>query len=461
MIPASRFAARRSALCRALGRGTFAFAAGRERPRNYPANVLEFRADSTFLWLFGLRAERGAVALLDAAAGRATLFLDPGASDDALWHGEAPSLSERAAPSGITDLRPLAQLERAALAAHPVHALAHTDPATVAELRALGITVADFGAPLDDATARLCDALIALRMCKDADELAELRAASALTARGHRAAMRATRPGRKESAVRAALEAEWIAADVAPAYPSIVTVRGEVLHHRTYAGTLTDGDLLLCDAGAESPGLGYASDVTRTWPVGGRFSARQRDAYALVLASQTAAIARCRPGTEYRDVHLAASRVLAEGLVALGLLRGDPETLVAEGAHAVFFPHGVGHLLGLDVHDMEGFGDRAGYAPGRARSPQFGLSYLRLDRPLAEGWVVTIEPGFYVAPAILRDPALRVRLGDRVAWAEAERWIGFGGIRIEDDVHVTAADPEVLTLEIPKDIDAVESSIGD
>ncbi len=460
MTPASRFAARQAALCRALGHGTFAFAAGRDRPRNYPANVLEFRADSTFLWLFGLPAERGAVALLDAAAGRATLFLDPGAADDALWHGEAPSLAERGAPSGVADLRPLSQLERAVAAARPVRALPHTDPATVAELRALGVGVAEFGAPLDDAAAHLADALIGLRMCKDADELAELRAACALTARGHRAAMRATRPGRKESDVRAALEAEWIAADVAPAYPSIVTVRGEVLHNRTYGGTLAEGDLLLCDAGAESPGLGYASDVTRTWPVSGRFSERQRDAYALVLASQRAAIAKCRVGVEYREVHLEASRVLAEGLVALGLLRGDPAALVADGAHAVFFPHGIGHLLGLDVHDMEGFGDRAGYAPGRARSSQFGLSYLRLDRPLVADCVVTIEPGFYVVPAILRDLGLHERLGDRVAWAEAERWIGFGGIRIEDDVRVTGGDPEVLTSEIPKNIEAVESSIG-
>jgi Xaa-Pro aminopeptidase len=244
-----------------------------------------------------------------------------------------------------------------------------------------------------------------------------------------------------------------------PAYPSIVTVRGEILHNRHHGHTLADGQLLLCDAGAEST-TGYATDVTRTWPVSGRFDARQRDAYQLVLEAQLAALDRRRAGLEYRDVHLAASRTLAAGLVGLGLLRGSPDELVASGAHAVFFPHGVGHLLGLDVHDLEGLGDRAGYAAGRARSPQFGLAYLRMDRPLAPDMTVTVEPGFYVVPALLADPALRQRLGDQVAWSEAERWIGFGGIRIEDDVRVTAGDPEVLTAETPKTIEEMEAIVG-
>src|SRR5262249_14391056 len=155
-----------------------------------------------------------------------------------------------------------------------------------------------------------------------------------------------------------------------------------------------------------------------------------------------AAIELCRPGREYRDIHLAACRAIAVGLVDLGLLRGNPDELVAAGAHAVFFPHGVGHLIGLDVHDLEGLGDRAGYARGSKRSAQFGLSYLRLDRPLEADSVVTIEPGFYVVPALLADRDLRARLGDRVDWAAAERWVGFGGIRIEDDVRVTTAAPE-------------------
>jgi Xaa-Pro aminopeptidase len=219
---------------------------------------------------------------------------------------------------------------------------------------------------------------------------------------------------------------------------------------------MREGDLLLADVGAETPD-GWAGDVTRTWPVGRRFSATQRDAYELVLAANRAATAAVAPGVRYRDVHLTACRVLAEGLVSLGILRGDPDELVADGVHALFFPHGVGHLLGLDVHDMEDLGDRAGYAPGRSRSSQFGLSYLRLDRDLQPGMAVTIEPGFYVVPAILRDPTLSAAAGDRLVRAALERFSDVRGIRIEDDVLVTETGHDVLTSDIPSSVADVEA----
>jgi Xaa-Pro aminopeptidase len=310
--------------------------------------------------------------------------------------------------------------------------------------------------PLDLA---LADAMIELRLTHDEGALELIRRAIEGTTAAHLAGMAATRPGRLEHEVRAAMEHEFLRRGMTTAYNSIVTVHGEVLHNTTYDGRLGEHDLLLADVGGELEG--WANDVTRTWPVSGRFSATQRAIYDIVLQANIDAIAKVRPGARYRDVHLAACLTLAQGLVDEGLLRGDPQSLVERGAHAIFFPHGVGHLLGLDVHDREDLGDRAGYAPGRTRSSQFGLGYLRLDRDLAPGMQVTIEPGIYLVPAILERQAL---VGPFVADrsfdpAAVARFSDVRGIRIEDDVLCTAADPEVLTAAIPKQASAVESAV--
>lgn len=204
--------------------------------------------------------------------------------------------------------------------------------------------------------------------------------------------MAATATAKTEAQIRAAMESVVMAHNMSCAYSSIVTVHGEVLHNDRYDRAIQPGDLLLADMAAEAQS-GWASDVTRTWAVSG-FSPTQRDIYELVLAAHDRCIEQARPGVEYRDLHLTAATVIASGLVDLGILRGRAEDLVDQDAHALFFPHGIGHLLGLDVHDMEDLGDLAGYAAGRSRSSRFGLGYLRLDRPLQAGMAVTIEPGF-------------------------------------------------------------------
>jgi Xaa-Pro aminopeptidase len=237
-------------------------------------------------------------------------------------------------------------------------------------------------------------------------------------------------------------------------YNSIVTVHGEVLHNEQYHHALQSGDLLLADVGAETA-TGWAADVTRTWPVSGQFSATQRDLYDVVLAAHDACIDRVRPGVEYRDIHLLAATVIAAGLVNLGILQGSAEDLVAMDAHALFFPHGVGHLLGLDVHDMEDLGDVAGYEAGRVRSDRFGLNFLRLDRPLRPGMLVTIEPGFYQVPAILNDPKRRSHYQDVVNWERLAQFADVRGIRIEDDVLVTENGNEVLTAALPTEAEAI------
>jgi Xaa-Pro aminopeptidase len=268
--------------------------------------------------------------------------------------------------------------------------------------------------------------------------------------------MRITRPGLTEAAVRATMEAALGARGMGCAYPSIVTVHGEILHNERHDNVLGADDLLLCDVGAETPG-GWAGDVTRTWPVSGRFTTPQRELYEVVLSAQRQAIAAVGPGARYRNIHLLACQALASGLCALGVLRGNPIELVADGVLALLFPHGVGHLIGLDVHDMEDLGDRAGYAPGRQRAPEFGLRYLRLDRDLLPGMAVTIEPGLYIVPSILDDPELSKKAAGRLDRARLAAYAGVRGIRIEDDVLVTEGGAEVLTAAIPKAPDDVEA----
>ena len=247
-----------------------------------------------------------------------------------------------------------------------------------------------------------------------------------------------------------------MAHDMTCAYNSIVTVQGEVLHNEQYHNQLTPGDLLLADVGAENS-QGWASDITRTWPVSGKFSATQRAIYDLVLEAHDTCIAHMKPGVEYRDIHLLAARIIAQGLVDLGILRGNPEDLVDRDAHALFFPHGIGHLLGLDVHDMEDLGDLAGYETGRKRSDRFGLGYLRLDRTLRSGMIVTIEPGFYQVPGILNNDDLRSEYDDVINWSRLAQFADVRGIRIEDDVLITDSGTEVLTAELPTKAPEIES----
>jgi Xaa-Pro aminopeptidase len=271
--------------------------------------------------------------------------------------------------------------------------------------------------------------------------------------------MLATPQSRTEAQIRATIEAQMTAAQMSPAYGSIVTTQGEVLHQEQSLHPLEPGSLLLVDAGAETA-QGWASDVTRTWPVSGQWSATQRDIYDIVLAAHDACIAKAVPGVEYRELHWLAATTLTEGLVALGLLQGTLAGLLERDAHAVFFPHGIGHLLGLDVHDMEDLGDRAGYAPGRQRSDRFGLGFLRLDRPLQVGMCVTIEPGFYQVPALLEQAHRSDRWRDCINWERLQQFQDVRGIRIEDDVLITETGCEVLTAALPTDADTIVEKLS-
>jgi Xaa-Pro aminopeptidase len=452
MIDAPTFAARRAAL-RALVPRPILLVGNGERARNLPMTSVPFRQDSTFLYYTGCTAPDAAL-LLDEDG--ATLFLAEPPPDDALWHGPSEpreGLRDRLGVDRI--LAPEALPAR--IAGRPVATLAVPDEARNAWLSQLVGRPLRFGVAYGDDD--LVAAVIQARRTKSDAEIAEMRVAARHTEAAFRAVMGASRPGATERGLAAVFHGVLAAAGCTTGYHPILTVRGEVLHNHHHDGTLRAGDLLLLDAGAEVPS-GYGVDVTRTWAVSGTPDGRQRAVLDAVLAAQTAAIGICRPGVRYRAVHDAACRVIADFLRHEGLLRCSVDEALASGAHGVFYPHGTGHHLGLDVHDLENFGDRPSYPPGQGRPPQFGTRYLRLDLPLEPGWVVTVEPGFYAVPAILHDPALRSALGDRVDWDRAEAWLGFGGVRIEDDVHITDGDPEVLTASIPRSPEEIGPLVG-
>jgi Xaa-Pro aminopeptidase len=452
--PVAALRARRRALSERLSRPAL-LQAGLPQSRNYPANHFVFRASSHFLYFTG-RALAGAALLFDG--GRTTLFAEPPDPEDALWHGPRPSLEDLGAELGLDAVRPLGEVDEALEAIDaPVATLPTQDARSAAWLslrldREIHIGT---GAALDGIDAELADAIIAVRLRHDAAAVAQLRHAGRVSARAHVAGMRATRPGIGEAAVAAAMVAELRREGLDDAYPPIVTVRGEVLHCTAHDGETRAGDLLLADVGGETP-EGWAADITRAWPVGGTYSATQRAVYDVVLEAQRRAIEAATPGRSYRAVHEVAKRAIVEGAIALGIFRGSLDGLLERGAAALFFPHGVGHLLGLDVHDMEDLGDRAGYAPGRRRSERFGDAYLRLDRDLEPGMAVTIEPGFYQVPGILEDERYTAAVGRDLDRGRLARFADVRGIRIEDDVLITETGNEVLTSEVPKAPDDVE-----
>lgn len=416
-------------------------------------NALPFRQDSSFLYVCGYEGPDAAY-LLDESG--STLFLPELPSDDALWHGPATPREAISDRLGIEQIQPFSALAEA-VQGRDVVTIAVADSAKNRALSELTGKALRFGCQLGDL--ELVDALIAMRRVKEPEEIDQMRKAATLTDRAFRAVIASTHEHTSERELLALLRAVLGAEGATTGYDPILTVHGEILHNHCYDHTLRAGQLLLLDAGAEVAS-GYGVDVTRTWPVSGRFDPRQRAVYDAVLSSQQAAIERCRIGVRYREVHDTACRALIRFLQDEKLLRCSADEAIETGAHGIFYPHGTGHHLGLDVHDLENFGDRSSYAPGASRPSQFGTRNLRLDLPLEAGWVVTVEPGLYLVPAILEDPTLRQTLGDRVDWDRAASWIGFGGVRIEDDIHVTPDGPDNLTAAIPKDPDQLLPLVG-
>ena len=423
---------------------------GKALSRNFPANTYPFRPSSHFLYFAGIPLENAVIRLEN---GKLELFYDNPPLAASLWRGELPTRDAIAELIGADQAYPLKELSAKTKGAATIPV---QDFATYQQQCQLLQRTIPPSNQLTGIDLELATAIVKLRLCHDRDAISEIKKAIAVSIKAHQAGMQATPTAKTEAEIRGAMEKVIIAHDMTCAYNSIVTVQGEVLHNEHYHNKLKAEDLLLADLGAENT-LGWASDITRTWPISGKFSPTQRAIYDVVLTAHDHCIAQMKPAVEYRDIHLLAAEVIACGLVDLGILKGNPKDLVERDAHALFFPHGIGHLLGLDVHDMEDLGDLAGYEAGRKRSDRFGLGYLRLDRTLRSGMVVTIEPGFYQVPGILQNHDLRDQYSDVVNWERLAQFADVRGIRIEDDVLITDSGTEVLTSDLPTKAADIES----
>lgn len=428
---------------------------------NYADNPYPFRQDSTFLYYVGIDAP-GMDVVLDLDAGTGCLYADDHSLDDVVWMGEHPTREDYAEASGLpaTADRDTLQmdLEEAIAAGRPVHFL----PPYRAEhrlrlARLLGLQPERVSSYV---STPLKTHVAAQRSQKSPEEVEQLEQALDATAEMHMHAMQRAHPGVTERTIAGEIAGIADAQGRGLSFRPTCSVHGDVLHNHSYENTLQDGDLLLVDAGASSPHY-YAGDITRVAPVGGSFTPRQEDLYTAVLDAQVSAIQAIEPGRPFLEIHLHACQVLAERLIDIGLMKGSAEAAVDAGAHALFFPHGLGHMLGLDTHDMENFGeDIVGYAPDQQRSDQFGLHTLRLARPLEPGFVVTVEPGCYFIPALIDQWNAENRHAEFIDYTAVDDFVGLGGIRIEDDVLVTQDGPRVLGPGIPKDVDAVEAQVS-
>ncbi len=449
MFTKQTYIERRAALRALVGRGLILIFGNNDSPANYPANVYKFRQDSSFLYFFGQKRD-GLVGVIDADSGREWLVGDDVDIDDIVWYGTVTSVAEMAAEVGVGETAPMTRLETIVEAAvkegRHVHFLPPYRYDT--QIQLFDLLRIHPSEQREAASKELIRAVVKLRSTKSAAEIEELERASVIGHRMHTTAMRLCRPGVTEQYIGGVLEGIAASYGCMVSFPSIVSMHGEVLHGYPSPRPLEAGRLMLCDAGAETND-NYCSDHTRTTPVSGRFDARQRDVYSIVCDCHDLALSTARPGVKWWDVHMEVCRLMTDRLKALGLMKGDTEAAVAAGAHALFMPHGLGHMMGMDVHDMEGLGQSyVGYDDEVRPSSQFGTASLRFARRLEEGFVVTDEPGIYFIPDLIdlwRSKGINKAF---LNFDAIETYKDFGGVRIEDDVRITSVFCRFLGAEL-------------
>lgn len=438
-----------------IERGLILIPANLEEGMNCRGNLYPFRQDSHFLYYVGLN-DPGLVLLLDAEAGEACLYGEELSIDDVVWMGPQPPLNEKAGRAGIVKTGSLTDLANALRhEQRSVHFLPPYRASREAQLERL------LGIPREEQAKRaslsFIQAVVKQRSYKELQEITDMERALRTTAAMHTTVMEHARAGQRESLLAGLATGIATGTNGQLAYPVILTVNGQTLHNHDHSNHLRSGQLVLGDFGAATK-RGYAGDITRTFPVDPQFSTQQREIYELVLLAENEAIAACEPGLPYRAVHLMAATIIARGLKELGLMKGDPEEAVALGAHALFFPHGLGHMIGLDVHDMEDLGeDYVGYSDTIKRSALFGTGYLRLGRELEPGFVLTVEPGIYFIPDLIDQWRAMGRFQDFICYEKLDAYRRFGGIRIEDNILITEEGNRVLGPAIPKSVQEIEN----
>ncbi|MEN8228014.1 MAG: aminopeptidase P family protein [Bacteroidota bacterium] len=462
MFPKEVYWQRRKLLRELVGDGLILFPGNEESSMNYKDNTYHYRQDSSFLYLFGIN-KPGLYGVCDVEAGNDTLYGDDITMADIIWMGNQPSVKELAEEVAVESTDTLASLKndlRSALkSGRKIHILPPYRGDHVIKLaELLGVRCEEVQEYISE---EVIGAVIKLRAVKDQYEIAEIEKAIDVAGIMHTTAMKMGFAGNFERELSGAIEGIALSHGGMVAFPVILSMDGQTLHNHYHGNELVDGRMVICDAGAETA-MCYASDITRTFPVGGKFSTQQRDIYNIVLAANNQTIEASAPGKTYLEVHLMAAKIIAGGLKELGILKGDIDEAVAAGAHALFFPHGLGHLMGLDVHDLEGLGENSvGYTDSLKRSDQFGLAYLRIGRELEPGFVITNEPGCYFIPALIEKWKSEKKLEQFINYQKTESYLGFGGIRIEDDILITDTGSRVLGTPIPKTIEEVEKTMGD
>lgn len=461
MFNASVYQKRRENLKNQIKSGIALFLGNDEASMNYPSNTYRYRQDSNFIYFFGIWAP-GLAAVIDFDENRDIIFGNDFEIDDIIWMGDQPTIRSLAEKAAVQDSRPLPALADYIRKAISQGRTIHFTPPYRGHNK---ITLSDLtGIPVNEvrekASVELIKAIVNLRSVKEDVEIAEIEKTCAIGVEMHKTVMRGCKPGISELELAGRAEGVTLSQGNGVSFPVILSQHGETLHNHSHDGILQEGRLLLMDAGAEGL-MGYASDYTRTLPVSGKFTAKQQEIYEIVLRANLSAIEAAKPGIYNRELHRLASEIMASGLKELGLMKGNIQEAVELGAHALFFPHGLGHQMGLDVHDMEDLGENyVGYDDTVQRSNIFGWGSLRMARELKPGFIVTVEPGLYFIPQLIDIWKKENKFTDFINYDKVEEYRDFGGIRIEDDVLITDNGHKVLGPPLPKTVSELADIIG-
>jgi Xaa-Pro aminopeptidase len=446
---------RRNLLKKAVDSGILLFLGNDECGMNYEDNTYDFRQDSTFLYYFGL-PYAGLSAIINIDEDDTIIFGDEISIDHIVWMGTQPTLKEKSERVGVQKTLPSNQLPDYLNAAAKKGQLIRFLPAYRAEHR---LKLQEWLQPqlsVQTPSVDFIKAVVNMRNYKSAEEIAEIEKACHITADMHIAAIKALRVGMKEHEIAGLIAQTALAAGGRLSFPTIATVNGQILHNHYHGNTVKEGDMLLIDAGAETE-MGYAGDMSSTIPAGKKFTSEQKEIYDIQVASHLIAVEALRPGVYFKDVYDLSAKVICEGMKSLGLMKGDSDEAVRMGAHAMFFPCGLGHMMGLDVHDMENLGEQwVGY-DGEAKSTQFGRKSLRLARKLEPGFVLTIEPGVYFIPELIDSWKSENKFADFICYDKLEAYRNFGGLRNEEDYLITETGARRLGKKIPLTTEEVEA----
>jgi Xaa-Pro aminopeptidase len=457
MFKTQTYLNRREILKTRIDSGIALFLGNDESPMNYEDNPYHFRQDSSFLYYFGLN-KAGLAGIVDFDEGKDYVFGNDLTVEDFVWMGYQPALKELAQSSGIENTGSLSEMEKFLREAVTKGRTIHFLPPYRAKKQIELYRLLDIN-PMETqkaASVELIKAVVAQREIKSDEELLEIEKAVNTTVDMHLAAMQMARPGIMESDIVARVQEIAVRAGGNISFPIIATIHGETLHNHYHGNQLKEGDMFLLDCGAETS-MGYAGDLSSTVPVSPSFTDRQKAIYNIVLASHNASIEMLKPGIPFKDIYFEACRIIVDGLKGLDLMKGDAEEAVRSGAHAMFFPCGLGHQMGLDIHDMENLGEvYVGY-DGKPKSQQFGLKSLRMAKPLVPGIVITIEPGIYFIPSLIDMWRAENRFTDFINYDILETYKDFGGIRNEEDFVITTDGCKLIGRKKPKTIEEVEN----